>query len=73
MITKIDINQLTEDQQDELFNEYSILFLLLHCKLTAPFCKKYIINKKYEDQPEYNIYDVLKYQPHITLQNLTLN
>lgn len=69
MLTKIDITQFNENEINKIFEEYSIMILLYHYKLTAAFCIKYILDKKYSEQPNCDIYDILKYQQHLSMND----
>ena len=70
MSNKIDIIEFNQEQNNEILENYSIAHILYHYKLTGEFCVKYILDKEYQDEPKYDIYDILKYQQHLSLSDL---
>lgn len=71
---KIDMSNYTEEQIEELLNNWSLGKLLNKFKLTSEFCVKYILSTDdyawgVEDS-YYDWNDVLSYQKHLTMEEL---
>ena len=74
MTTKIDIINLSEEEINEILNNYSIKNMLCDYKPTADFCVKYILTTddyaSCVEDTYYCDYEVLFLQPHITKKEL---
>lgn len=71
---KIDTINFNQEQVEKILHDCSIREMLNKYKLTAEFCVKYILTTDdYAASVEdsyHDIYDVLSYQKHLTLEDL---
>ena len=74
MTTQIDTTNFTKEKINRLLDECSIQEMLYHFKLTSEFCVKYILSTDdYAASVEdsyFDVYDVLRYQPHLTMKDI---
>lgn len=75
MSTQIDTSCFTKEQINEIIENFSINYMLYHYKLSAEFCVKYILSTDdYAESVEdsyFDVYDVLRYQRHLTMKDIT--